>query len=389
MVLTSASAAWSVTLGSNDLSGNSFVASSPAAAMPTPPPLLPTTPTTPEAELPPTTTTTSPGPPPVLGVSGTTWVTSASYTAAPGFAGISCPSTSVCYAAGTNSSQGGDVLISTDAGSVWREETLPAGIGGVTGIACPDTATCYATDNNGVLLTTDEGTRWSFHALLPSSGNLDAIACPSLTACYAAGQHRTPSTPVADSPGVIVGTTDAGATWHVEPQPAPSELATISCPTVSSCVAIDEGFDYLHTINSGQTWTEESSVPGGYDQALSCPSTTMCVSVGLSGILLTTDAGSAWTSQPLPGGVYAGLLGVTCPSTTECFAVGATGQNDESGGGEIIASTAGRERMACPDPDPMVRRPRSHRLSVDRHLRGRGQRHTHRREHGRRHPRHR
>src|ERR1022692_642323 len=70
-----------------------------------------------------TTTTTTPSPvarvpdaPMSLPATDSDWQVSAAYPAVPGVQDMACPSISICYAAGTNSSEAGDVVATTDSG---------------------------------------------------------------------------------------------------------------------------------------------------------------------------------------------------------------------------------------------------------------------------------
>ena len=86
-------------------------------------------------------------------------------------------------------------------------------------------------------------------------------------------------------------------------------------------------------------WVDQLEYPNdiGNLHAVSCPSSLECVTVGdasvSSGILLTTDGGSAWHPArvpSVPGGLTT-LLGVSCPTITVCFVVG-----DSSNGVAIL-----------------------------------------------------
>src|ERR1700730_9756915 len=59
-------------------------------------------------------------------------------------------------------------------------------------------------------------------------------------------------------------------------------------------------------------WTLQASYPAPpTPDAVSCASGSVCIAVG-GDFLVTTDAGTAWTSQALPAGVKS-LDAVSCP----------------------------------------------------------------------------
>ena len=71
-------------------------------------------------------------------------------------AGASCPSSTVCYAAGVS----GTIVKTADGGTTWTPQAS-----GTTAdfyaINCPDVAICYAVGPNGVIrTTTNNGSTW-------------------------------------------------------------------------------------------------------------------------------------------------------------------------------------------------------------------------------------
>jgi len=91
------------------------------------------------------------------GASSPTWTVSKSYPAVPGTSAIACPTTTVCYAVGGNSSGTGDILKTTASGATWTKQTLPSGTGDLFGIACPSATRCTAVGLGSVITTTDGG----------------------------------------------------------------------------------------------------------------------------------------------------------------------------------------------------------------------------------------
>ena len=272
---------------------------------------------------------------------------SVSYPAAPGVGPIACPSPSVCYAAGTDSSEGGDVLTTTDAGATWRSDTLPPNVGIITGISCPSVSRCLVAAGVGIVGTGDGGIGWTVLFADTAGATVDAVACPSPSICYAVGQ-TTSDGRTADA--AAIGTTDGGHSWHDFTIPAESVqsgvLTSVACPSTSVCYAIDDDGDYFDTTDGGRTWLGVlPQLEGGYGVGIACPTPARCLTVGETGILLTTDGGVVWTDTPGPTPINGrrpfGLEAVACPSMSVCYATGATGTNDVQGGGEILVTEDG------------------------------------------------
>jgi hypothetical protein len=152
----------------------------------------------------------------------------------------------------------------------------------------------------------------------------------------------------------------AAASWRVEQPPAPSgatqaELYAVSCPTVSDCVTVGGAASGATSVASPFVDTESSAMwapspltlpkPDAADLAsVSCPTTTFCVAAGSShggtdgaiGVgepsgepLVETWNGTSWSATPLPlsHGLSGGFQGVSCSSTHLCLAVGSARRN--------------------------------------------------------------
>jgi hypothetical protein len=191
-----------------------------------------------------------------------------------------------------------------------------------------------------------------------------AVSCPAAGTCYAVGEYL-------DTAGYAEPVVDtlSNGTWTSSEAPVPSNTATdagpvfpaallysISCPSVSSCVAVgryrNASNDYVPLVDtlSGTTWTNTPvSFPSGagpsvsdYPPALtgvSCASPSFCVAAGVfvdtagkqNGLLEVLSNGT-WTAQPAPLPADTGTDGdgnrdvllaqIACPSTMSCTAVG-------------------------------------------------------------------
>ncbi len=268
------------------------------------------------------------------------WQVASAQPAADGASAVACATTTTCVAVGTNTSQAGDLLRTTDSGATWTPEPVPAGTTtasdttSLNAVACPTTTTCLAvggTLNGGaqVLVTSDAGATWTAEPLPTVGAVLDGISCPSATTCTAVG-----ATPI--DTGVVVTTTDGGTTWTSENPygtnvPTNGTLVSISCPSTTTCFAVEQanvsyGAAILATTDGGATWTNVDEPPLDV-VAVSCASTQACVAVGGGAngdVAVTTDGGTTWTEPLLPiDPAVIFFSGVACvPGTTSCTAVG-------------------------------------------------------------------
>jgi len=170
-----------------------------------------------------------------------------------------------------------------------------------------------------------------------ASGNATApadrfsgVSCTSAAACTAVGYRISSSgkqLPLAERWN--------GRAWAVEPTPGTGALASVSCPSASTCVAVGGG---LAERWNGTAWTALPAPAGGSLASVSCTSASACTAVGTSGVFgsFTPFAaswnGTAWTARPVsaPGGATSsGLSGVSCRPGGACTAVGfAIASND-------------------------------------------------------------
>jgi photosystem II stability/assembly factor-like uncharacterized protein len=278
--------------------------------------------------------------------------------------GVSCPTDSVCLAAGQSQPKTGFMLRSGDGGTAWTEAPLPTGTGPLTAISCPVVSTCVAVGGTAAVATTSSGLQWS--AVHVGSGSLTTVTCTSASACVAGGS--TPSkSGCAD--GSVYITTDAGQHWKSMPQHCFTPTS-IACPSSSRCEAV--GFtsdgsnqfgEILASRDGGAHWQLQMKLSdaGSAMSGVTCQSASVCEAVGASRsepILGTLNGGATWTGQTLPsgdGGVR--LAAVGCGSLLVCQAVGSGGQFSTKDGGHTWArqdapTTVGAlKAISCPTAD--------------------------------------
>ncbi len=228
--------------------------------------------------------------------------------------------------------------------------------------SCPSTGSCvaigYYSDTSGnvnaVIESLTNGKWTPKKAPLPPGGSgivLDALACPAVGKCVAAGQYTNY---LAEQEGLIETLIDGK--WKPTTAPLPASAGTgandgvlldgLSCPRVSSCVAVGGFTDsdgqqgLIETLSSGKwaaTEAPQAAGAGGVGvilDGLSCPAVSFCVTVGAGGGLGTASglieslSNGRWTptTAPLPAGangeMESGATTVSCSAVSSCVAAG-------------------------------------------------------------------
>ena len=244
---------------------------------------------------------------------------------------VSCPSRTFCVALGAYFRMPGKVLeyALTYNGRSWSAPVHIDTNGELGPVSCASPSFCAAGGDTSTL--TYNGSFWSAPTSIAGSRPLGSVSCASPSFCAAAGFV------VANEGAVGEGLTEAerehiesyartynGSFWSA-PQTVDliqHRLASVSCPAVAFCVAVDEEGDTL-TYN-GSSWSAPTPVDShGELHSLSCPSPSFCVAVGGQGEKrgeALTYNGSSW-SRPNVIDARLGLELVSCPSVSFCVAL--------------------------------------------------------------------
>ncbi|MCL4443123.1 MAG: IPT/TIG domain-containing protein [Actinobacteria bacterium] len=195
----------------------------------------------------------------------------------------------------------------------------------------------------------------SHTAQLPVSV-LTAISCPATGDCVAVGQGSSGN-------AIAAVTSNGGLDWTLQQLPSKvGSLAGISCPTTQACFAVGQASEpynsttsggiVVSTSDGGSSWSVQD-IPGGVASltGISCAISSDCWAVGnntasVPVMLSTADGGTTWTATapPAPAG---NLYAISCSTTTSCVATGA-------GGTVVFTSDGGKTWTAPPVPDDTV-----------------------------------
>jgi hypothetical protein len=265
---------------------------------------------------------------------GASWTTAATPGQAIGT--ISCPSTSVCYAA---SDGGYSVDVTTDGARAWKALTLPKLTGLLTGIACRTTTGCVVVGAKEVgetadplaLVTSDSGAAWKAEPMPSGLSILLGLACPSTAVCV------TINTSASTGASSAVVTTDGGAAWKAYALTVVSNVLSfltptggvVACPSTSICVtsgATGAGNDRtIYSSTGGATWRTASLPAGGFVDSIGCWSSNACVGAELTNSGPMTDVtgnGTTWSPVALSG--YVAVGDITCSASETCVGIGET-----------------------------------------------------------------
>jgi photosystem II stability/assembly factor-like uncharacterized protein len=156
----------------------------------------------------------------------------------------------------------------------------PAGLSGYGALAFPDASHLWAVGNGGLVLSSsDAGATWAAQTA-PTNADLSSVSFPDATHGWACG------TPPTGAGSVILATTDGGTTW-LDKTPAGLKVS----PTNASFVDDLHGWvgtsggEILKTVNGGDTW-QTLNLPGAM--------------AGIGGVYVTVDfidANQGWAAM--------------------------------------------------------------------------------------------
>lgn len=248
--------------------------------------------------------------------------------------GVSCVTTSRCWAVGDARSTGGGVVLTTaNGGRAWTAQ-LQVSSAQFYSVSCTSASHCWLTGNGSsapvIYATTDGGKHWASQIVPKGLSDVggDDISCSGNSDCWVAG-----STTTASADEAVIATTDGGATWRFQAVPkvpdAMGQYHAISCASARDCVFA--GIGALTTTDGGTKWTS-GTVKGALPfVAVSCSSVKDCTALGYlqsavptieaADIVTTTTGGASWAVRVRQVASASELSGVTCRAS-DCVAVG-------------------------------------------------------------------
>jgi hypothetical protein len=258
--------------------------------------------------------------------------------AEPGLSGVSCPTESLCVAAG-----GFDTVASSQtptAGAAgWhvvhptydepKQSCLEKGEsvafcssprGSLNGVSCASVSLCVAVGYEGsVYVSTDPtggANAWSVGEVNEAGGHgathLTGVSCPSPSLCVAVSGGSNNS----NGGKVLTSTEPAGdgAAWGEANAGGSVQITGVSCPTASRCAAVDNNGDVLTSTDptgSAGAWQfenlvpfhpsapeEEPRAPGNALYGASCASASLCALVGVDGRIFTATESFSMPPKP-------------------------------------------------------------------------------------------
>lgn len=228
-------------------------------------------------------------------------------TGATHLVGVSCPSAALCVAVsgGSNNSNGGRVLTTTDpTAGQWQVTSLGASLD-LRGVSCGTPSLCVAVAREGRIFVSTDPTggsaAWKEVGTPGGPGDLEGVSCASALLC-AAG-NKTGNILTSTNPGSGLGS------WNEVKGGGSVQITGVSCPDAGHCIAVDNNGDVLasadptggpaswhfeNLVPFSPTPEEEGQPPRNALFGASCASSSLCALVGLKGRIFTsTDPFSA------------------------------------------------------------------------------------------------
>ena len=219
-------------------------------------------------------------------------------------------------------------------------------------VSCARSTSCMLVGAAGTARRTPRGLvytshatvyRWNGTALRPLAGpapaharssELAGVSCPTVTTCMAVGNYTN-----AAGRSLPYSALRTNGTWHVRAVPtvrgrASTNFQAVSGPTAAGCVAVGDadtpGFTAFAERYAGGRWTVQriAAEPRSVFFSVSCPARGHCVAVGQLGARSLIEAwnGTRWTAQAVPATAAPlkanELFHVSCVTPAICTAVG-------------------------------------------------------------------
>lgn len=180
-------------------------------------------------------------------------------------------------------------------------------------LSCASTSFCVfvaSSDQgmNGAVITYN-GHRWSRASRVDPAGNgLSSVSCPSVSFCVAVD-------------GGVNALTYDGHSWsapvNIDTAGINPGLVSVSCTSSSFCMAVDDQGNAI--AYDGHAWSTPTAVgpPSTHFWQVSCGSPSLCVATEYESGRVFMYRSGRWTSATIGASVY----GVSCASSSFCVAI--------------------------------------------------------------------
>ena len=278
--------------------------------------------------------------------------------------GVACISARVCFAVGDDgtivATKDADAPSTDTSGPRWA--TMDSGTtSNFTAISCVPSA-CFAVNDSSANNFTGPGVyklgrdgRWQ-PTKQSDEADWVAISCPSASTCYAVANGPLYTDTTGTSASAIEITKDGGATWSLQNAPLGGQpLTSVNCPTTTFCVAGGGGGSLIRTTDAGATWTVDPFFAGVGISGISCvpvrrsPITCLAALYDNSGndVLANTaaDTNGTWGYTAQPSSNHAFLTAISCVGTrfsaVACFAVGGFDSSNPGNAADVVMTANG------------------------------------------------
>jgi hypothetical protein len=246
------------------------------------------------------------------------------------YATLSCPSASLCVAAGADSRCCTGSVTVFDPRGLSISSGNWVNDGGIDALACVSPSVCTEASPNASstagahgLVTFDPTHLGSPVTTGQDNGGYSAMACPSIYQCTAVGAYAVPEV-----------TFDPAAPARGQSHPLPDTyLASVACPSIKVCLAGNE-FGQVQAFAPRSGRALASTRITGSSQvviSLACASPVECLAVDDNNraYVVNPRRPTAWTVETIANPPRYGRVAgdaIACPTERECVVVAADGQ---------------------------------------------------------------
>ena len=196
--------------------------------------------------------------------------------------------------------QSGTILATTDGGATWTGQLSEAS-GDLWAVAAVNASDAWAVSDGGDIIATTDGGDWNLTTPLDSSNSpyqLWGVAFANTSDGWAVGDDTNGSS---GQQGVVLATTNGGATWSPQSSPATDELNAVAFANASDGWAVSNSGEIIATTNGGKTWSAQTSPTTTDLWGLAVPDATHGWAVGDTNTILAYTSSVTHLTLKLSG----------------------------------------------------------------------------------------